>query len=164
MDHHITAAILAKPATESTIQPVFLPVAGVWGSKTAIGHGLFRFQPVKAGDAYLEGLSMKLTFAALMGLGLAVAPAAFADPAKGEAIYLDKCKMCHDAGLANAPLKDKLAALENDRILEALNKPVPMMQAIASGLSDEEKREVTVFLTKKGLPAKDGLPEVKPGR
>ena len=107
---------------------------------------------------------MKVTFAALVGLGLAIAPAAFADPAKGEALYLEKCKMCHEAGLANAPLMDKLKALENDKIVQALTTPVPMMAGIVGGLSEQDKRDLAVFITKKSMPAKGDLPEVKAGK
>ena len=42
--------------------------------------------------------------AAVLGLGLFVAPAAFAEPdvANGEALFQAKCNMCHASGLANA--------------------------------------------------------------
>jgi hypothetical protein len=36
-----------------------------------------------------------------------------------------------------------------------------MAGAITGGLSDEDKRNVAVFLTKKTLPASGALPEVK---
>jgi hypothetical protein len=32
---------------------------------------------------------------------------------------------------------------------------------MASGLSDQDKRDIAVYLTKKGLPANGDLPEVK---
>jgi cytochrome c553 len=36
-----------------------------------------------------------------------------------------------------------------------------MMAAITGGLSDEDRRNVAVFLSKKTLPASGNLPEVK---
>ncbi len=102
------------------------------------------------------------TSAVVLGLALLAAPA-FAEPgpAEGAALYEARCKMCHATGMANAPLIDKLATLENDKIVEALTNPVPMMAGVVGGLTDEDKRNVAVFLTKKTMPAKGALPEVK---
>jgi hypothetical protein len=36
-----------------------------------------------------------------------------------------------------------------------------MMAGAVTGLSEEDKRNVAVFLTKKSMPAAGGLPEVK---
>jgi cytochrome c553 len=102
---------------------------------------------------------MRLT--ALLGLAILVAPAALAGPTEGGALYEAKCKMCHATGMANAPLIEKLAALDNDKIVDALNNPVPMMAGVVPGLSDQDKRDIAVFLTKKTMPAKGDLPEVK---
>jgi cytochrome c553 len=107
---------------------------------------------------------MKLTVA-MLGLAVLAAPAAFADPgvAEGKALYEQRCVMCHGSGMANAPLIDKLNTLDNDVILAVLASPspVPMMAAVTGGLSDEDKRNVAVFLSKKSLPASGNLPEVK---
>jgi cytochrome c5 len=107
---------------------------------------------------------MRFAYAAIVGLGLLAAPAAFADPdvANGEALYQQKCNMCHAAGLANAPLMDALAKLEPQKIIDVLTKPSAMMAGAVAGITEEQKRDIAVFITKKGLPAKDGLPEVKP--
>ena len=105
---------------------------------------------------------MKLTSLAVLGLGLLVAaPVAFAEPgpAEGAAVYEARCKMCHAAGLNNAPLQDKLATLEPVAIVEKLTTGT--MSVMASGLTDEDKRNIAVFLTHKGLPADGALPEVK---
>ncbi|MEZ6031111.1 MAG: c-type cytochrome [Hyphomonadaceae bacterium] len=101
------------------------------------------------------------TSAVLLGLAVLAAPA-FADPGpdEGSALYEARCKMCHGSGLANAPLIDKLATLENDKIVDALTNPVPMMASVVGGLTEEDKRNIAVFLTKKPMPAKDGLPAV----
>lgn len=108
---------------------------------------------------------MRLTAAAaILGLAALAAPAfaapAFAGPAEGGAIYEQRCKMCHGTGMANAPLIEKLATYENQKIIDALTTPVPMMAGAVSGLSDEDKRNVAVFLTKKSLPASGALPAV----
>ena len=63
--------------------------------------------------------------------------------------------------MAGAPLVEKLATFDNEKIIQALTTPVPMMAGAVSGMSDEDKRNVAVFLTKKSLPAEGSLPEVK---
>lgn len=97
----------------------------------------------------------------LLCLALVSAPAAFAGPADGKAIYEQRCVMCHGSGMAGAPLIEKLQTLDNERILKALNNPVPMMSGVVSSLSDGDKRNIAVFLSKKTLPASGDLPEVK---
>ena len=62
--------------------------------------------------------------------------------------------------MANAPLVEKLATYENQKVLDALNTPIPMMAGAVNGMSDEDKRNVAVFLTKKSMAAANGLPEV----
>jgi len=107
--------------------------------------------------------SAKVIGTAVLGLGLSLAPAAFAEPdvANGEALYAQKCNMCHASGLANAPLTEALAKLEPQKIVDVLTTPSAMMAGAVAGITDEQKRDIAVFLTKKSLPAKDGLPEVK---
>jgi mono/diheme cytochrome c family protein len=107
---------------------------------------------------------MRFASAAIVGLCLLAAPAAFAEPdvANGEALYQQKCNMCHATGLANAPLMDVLSKLEPQKIVDVLTKPSPMMAGAVAGISDEQKRDIAVFITKKGLPASGALPEVKP--
>ena len=105
---------------------------------------------------------MRLTAAiAVLGIAMLAAPA-FAEPgpAEGGVLYETRCKMCHGTGMANAPLIEKLATFENERIIQALTTPVPMMAGAVSGLSDEDKRNIAVFLTKKSLPASGALPAV----
>ncbi len=102
---------------------------------------------------------MKLS-ALVLGFAVLAAPA-FAGPTEGGAIFETKCMMCHGSGVANAPLVDKLAALDNQKIIDALTTPIPMMAGVTNTLSDEDKRNIAVFLTKKSLPAAGGLPEVK---
>lgn len=70
--------------------------------------------------------------------------------------------MCHDTGLGGSPLMDVLAKLDPQKVVDTLTNPGTMMATVVAGISEENKRDVAVFLTKKGLPAKDNLPEVKP--
>ncbi|MEQ1783933.1 MAG: c-type cytochrome [Hyphomonadaceae bacterium] len=99
------------------------------------------------------------TVAAIMGIMTLAAPA-FAGPKEGGEIYETRCKMCHGSGVANAPLIDVLKTLDNDVILAALTTPVPMMTGVVSSLSDEDKRNIAVFLSGKSLPATGDLPAV----
>jgi mono/diheme cytochrome c family protein len=94
---------------------------------------------------------MKLAYAAIVGLGLLAAPSAFADPdaANGEGLYQQKCNMCHASGLANAPLFDKLTALERDKVVAAMKTPVPMMAGAVAGLSDEAINDIADYIASK---------------
>jgi mono/diheme cytochrome c family protein len=106
---------------------------------------------------------MKVACAVILGLGLIAAPA-FAEPdvAAGEALYQQRCGMCHDTGLGGSPLMDALTKLDPQKIVDTLTTPGTMMAGVVAGISEENKRDVAVFLTRKGMPAKDSLPEVKP--
>lgn len=103
---------------------------------------------------------MKPTSIAVLGLGLIAAPAAFAGPTEGAGLYDARCKMCHATQLNNAPPIEKLAVLEPALVVEKLTTGT--MAVMASGLSDQDKRDIAVYLTKKALPASGDLPEVKP--
>lgn len=105
---------------------------------------------------------MKFAAAVVLGFAVLAAPA-FAEPgpAEGAALYEAKCKMCHEPGMMNAPKIDKLATLDNDKIVQSLTTPVPMMASVVTSLTDEDKRNIAVFLTKKSMPAAGALPEVK---
>jgi len=98
----------------------------------------------------------------VVGLVVFAAPAlAEPGPTEGASLYQARCVMCHASGLANAPLIEKLATLDNERIVAALTNPVPMMAGVVGGLSEQDKRNIAVFLTKKSMPAAGDLPEVK---
>ncbi len=105
---------------------------------------------------------MKSTVAVL-GLGLLLAPAAFAEPGptEGKALYETRCMMCHASGMGGAPLIEKLATLDPDKVVQSLTTPVPMMAGVVGSLSEQDKRDLAVYLTKKSMPAKGDLPEVK---
>ena len=79
----------------------------------------------------------------------------------GEVAFKIFMPMVLFTGMAKAPLVEVLATYDNEKIIAALNAPVPMMAGAVGGMSDEDKRNVAVFLTKKSLPASGALPEVK---
>src|SRR6218665_3538261 len=103
---------------------------------------------------HLEGIMKFVAAAAVLGIAAFAAPA-FAGPKEGGEIYQQRCVMCHGTGMANAPLIEKLNTLDNDTILKVLAdpSPVPMMASVIGGLTEEDKRNVTVFLSRKSLPA-----------
>jgi cytochrome c5 len=103
---------------------------------------------------------MTRVFAVMALVAAGLAPAAFADAAAGQAVFEMRCKMCHGTGMGGAPLLDKMAALEPAAVLEKTTTGT--MAAMSSGLSDEDKRNIAVFVTKKPLPADGALPAVTP--
>lgn len=103
---------------------------------------------------------MRIKLAALAGLVLAAAPAALADGAAGKAIFDARCNMCHGTGMGGAPLMDKMATLEPAAVVEKLTTGT--MAPMAGGISPENLRDIAAYVTKKPLPAKDGLPAVNP--
>lgn len=104
---------------------------------------------------------MRLVFAAVLAAGLA-APAALAGPDDVKALYEERCGFCHDTGENGAPLTDALKALEPAAIVEKTTTGT--MAGMAAGLTDQNKREIAVFLTGKPLPASGDLPEVRPAQ
>jgi polyvinyl alcohol dehydrogenase (cytochrome) len=102
---------------------------------------------------------MRVVVLALLLAGL-MAPAAFAGPDDAKAMYEERCGVCHDTGENSAPLTDALKALDPATIAEKMTTGT--MASMAAGLTDQNKREIAVFLTGKALPASGELPEVKP--
>ncbi|HEY0435065.1 MAG TPA: PQQ-binding-like beta-propeller repeat protein, partial [Phenylobacterium sp.] len=86
--------------------------------------------------------------AALAALASAfvLAPAARAqDAAAGEAVFMARCKGCHDPNIDRAPSKATLATYPAAQIVDALTNGV--MKPMASGLSDTDKAAVAAYLT-----------------
>jgi polyvinyl alcohol dehydrogenase (cytochrome) len=96
---------------------------------------------------------MKLVLGALVPLaGVAIlAAAATAQPApdkaKGQAIFEERCKACHEPAVDRAPPREELAAKTPDAIVAALTTG-PMVP-VAEGLTPEDKQAVAAFLTAK---------------
>jgi mono/diheme cytochrome c family protein len=84
------------------------------------------------------------------------APAVAATPTKvaaaqgpGEATFSGRCAGCHGAGVNGAPPVSVLAMREPGSIVEALT--TGKMARMGAALSDEDKANVAMFLTKKPL-------------
>jgi mono/diheme cytochrome c family protein len=69
------------------------------------------------------------------------------DEAKGQAIFEERCKACHDPAVDRAPSREDLAAMPPAGIIAALT-PGPMVP-VAEGLTPEDKQAVAAYLTAK---------------
>jgi polyvinyl alcohol dehydrogenase (cytochrome) len=79
--------------------------------------------------------------AALSSPAVGQAPAA----SRGEAIYAERCKECHESGDERAPQRAALAAKPAAEIVAALTTG-PMVP-MAEGLTPEDKQAVAAYLT-----------------
>lgn len=87
-------------------------------------------------------------------IGVALVGATLATPASGqapataaraEAIYVARCKDCHESGDERAPTRAQLAARPAAEIVAALT--TGPMAPTAEGLTPEEKQAVAAWLT-----------------
>jgi mono/diheme cytochrome c family protein len=69
------------------------------------------------------------------------------DLAKGQAIFEERCKACHDPAVDRAPTREDLAARPPADIVAALTTG-PMVP-VAEGLTPEDKQAVAAYLTTK---------------
>jgi mono/diheme cytochrome c family protein len=69
------------------------------------------------------------------------------DKAKGQAIFEERCKACHDPAVDRAPPREELAAKPPADIVAALTTG-PMVP-VAEGLTPEDKQAVAAYLTAK---------------
>jgi mono/diheme cytochrome c family protein len=69
------------------------------------------------------------------------------DKAKGQAIFEERCKACHEPAVDRAPSREELAAKPPADIIAALTTG-PMLP-MAEGLSPEDKQGVAAYLTAK---------------
>jgi mono/diheme cytochrome c family protein len=67
--------------------------------------------------------------------------------ARGEAIFKERCKDCHDPAVERAPGREELAAKRPDQIVAALT--TGPMTPVAEGLTPEDKQAVAAYLTAK---------------
>jgi mono/diheme cytochrome c family protein len=93
-----------------------------------------RFRSIRAATAALV----------LAGLGSPAVGQAPAAP-RGETIYAERCKECHESGDERAPQRAVLAAKPTAEIVAALTTG-PMVP-MAEGLTPEEKQAVAAYLT-----------------
>jgi polyvinyl alcohol dehydrogenase (cytochrome) len=76
-----------------------------------------------------------------------LAPALYAAPVSGEAVYQQRCAACHDAANPRVPPRDELKKLSVTRILRALD--FGEMNNVASKLRQDEREAVASYL---GVP------------
>jgi len=69
------------------------------------------------------------------------------DKAKGQAIFEERCKACHEPAVDRAPTREELAARPPADIVAALTTG-PMVP-VAEGLTPEDKQAVAAYLTAK---------------
>lgn len=92
---------------------------------------------------------MKLVFAAMLGLCLAGAPA-FAqqapsgDAVAGEAMFKQRCALCHMEEADSAPAVSQVKALDGAAIIEKLTSG--SMAPMAAGLTDADKANIVAYL------------------
>src|SRR5438309_5147632 len=80
-----------------------------------------------------------------MAVALGVlAPAAAAAQVSGEALYRQRCAICHDSGNPRIPSRDELKKLSVTRILRVLD--FGEMQNVASKLRQDEREAVASYL------------------
>jgi polyvinyl alcohol dehydrogenase (cytochrome) len=77
------------------------------------------------------------------------APAALAQEVKD--LFAARCGICHDTGEDNAPMTSEMKKLEPAAVVEKLTTGT--MAGMAAGISDDQKRELAVFVTGKPFPA-----------
>jgi mono/diheme cytochrome c family protein len=98
-----------------------------------------------------SSIVMKLLPGMAVAALLIAAPAAFADPQETKDLFAERCGVCHDTGENSAPLTDDMKRLEPAAVVEKMTTGT--MAGMAGGLTDQQKRDIAVFLTGKPLPA-----------
>jgi mono/diheme cytochrome c family protein len=132
---------MAKPRSSPPFRSIVAPsVARIAG---------MGFQGLTTGRS-----SMKFVLGTILAVaaGAAIlAPAAVGqtapDKAKGQAIFDERCKACHDPAVDRAPSREELAARPPADIVAALTSG-PMVP-VAEGLTPQDKEAVAAYLTAK---------------
>lgn len=70
--------------------------------------------------------------------------ASSADALEGEAIYMQRCAMCHNSGQKDIPTQETIAAFPHDSVVSALTNGSMVIQAF--GLTDSEINAVATYL------------------
>jgi polyvinyl alcohol dehydrogenase (cytochrome) len=87
---------------------------------------------------------MKLILPAVLLAGLLAAPVQ-AQTTPGEALFKERCALCHMDVDDSAPSEQRLRTHDAPFILDKLNNGT--MQPMAAGLTDEQKASIAAFLT-----------------
>jgi mono/diheme cytochrome c family protein len=74
-------------------------------------------------------------------------PSAEPGKARGEAIFKERCKDCHDPAVERAPSREDLSAKTPDQIVAALT--TGPMTPVAEGLTPQDKQAVAAYLSAK---------------
>src|SRR2546427_9442898 len=93
---------------------------------------------------------MRAVIAMTFALGV-LAPALAAAQVSGEAVYQQRCAVCHDSGNPRVPSRDQVKKLSVSRILRTLD--FGEMQNVASKLRQNEREAVASYL---GVPGSTG--------
>src|SRR5260370_200206 len=93
---------------------------------------------------------MKVVIAMTFAFGV-LAPALAAAQVSGEAVYQQRCAVCHDSGNPRIPSRDQVKKLSVARILRTLD--FGEMQNVASKLRQDEREAVASYL---GVPGGSG--------
>jgi polyvinyl alcohol dehydrogenase (cytochrome) len=93
---------------------------------------------------------MRAVITVTFALGM-LAPAVAAAQVSGEAVYQQRCAVCHDSGNSRVPPRGELKKLSVSRILRVLD--FGEMQNVASKLRQDEREAVASYL---GVPGDSG--------
>jgi polyvinyl alcohol dehydrogenase (cytochrome) len=88
-----------------------------------------------------------LTSAVVASAAVGQTPPTDSGKARGEAIFKERCKDCHDPAVERAPAREELAAKTPDQIVAALT--TGPMTPVAEGLTPQDKQAVAAYLTAK---------------
>ena len=72
-------------------------------------------------------------------------PAAAAQLARGQALFTERCMMCHEPAIEGAPNRTDLAAMDPEFTFGVLK--MGEMAPMAKGLSDDDIKALSKFLT-----------------
>lgn len=94
-----------------------------------------------------------LTFTVAMSLGSATAVADSTEgsdevPDEGEALFQERCAVCHDGGIPGVPTREALKSLSLDYIVSALTDGLMFEQGY--GLSADQIRSIASYVATQG--------------
>jgi mono/diheme cytochrome c family protein len=95
---------------------------------------------------FVSGAALAFVAAAAIHTSAAVGQTA-PDKVKGEAIFEERCKACHEPAVDRAPTREELAAKPPADIVAALT--TGPMTPVAEGLTPQDKQAIAAYLTAK---------------
>ena len=91
---------------------------------------------------FVVGVALAVAGGILAGQAVGQTPP---DLARGEAIFKERCKDCHDPAVERAPSREELAAKTPEAIVAALT--TGPMTPVAEGLTPQDKQAIATYLT-----------------